>query len=254
MIEANNYKDLLNEEFLERVKRNPSYSKRAFAKLLGVSPGALSELLNGKRKLTSKSAQKISQALGYTRAEIEKLKEMVFQENEGIEVEATYSKNVQKLNSDFSFIISEWYCFGILNLINTKNFSWDHQWIAKRLGVSSFEVKIAIEKLVKAGLLNLKGRGYEIIHDVIETTKDIPSKAIRNFHKSMLEKSISALDEQKVEEREIAGVSFTIKNKDLEKIKKEIRDFQDYLSEKYNQNKNADDVYHLESAFIKISQ
>ncbi len=254
MIEANTYKDLLNEELLERVQKNPSYSKRAFAKLLGLSPGALSEILNGKRKLTQKAALKISKALGYTHAEIEKLKEMIFQENEGIEVEKQEAKKVKTLNSDYSFIISQWYCFGILNLVQTKNFRWDNSWIAKRLGISIFEVKMAIEKLVKAGLVNFSGKKYEIINDVIETTQDLPSKAIKSFHQSMLEKGISALHEQKVEEREISGVSFCIDSQDLKKIKNEIRDFQDYLSGKYNKNKNADDVYHLESVFIKVSQ
>lgn len=55
----------LRLEYQNRVLRNPKYSLRAFAKKLGISPGALSELLTGQRRLTPALAGRIAPALGW---------------------------------------------------------------------------------------------------------------------------------------------------------------------------------------------
>ncbi len=254
MYDIKTYKDLLNSEFLKRIKRNPQYSKRAFAKLLGVSAGALSEILSGKRKLTSKSAEKVAKALGYSNAEFERLKELVFQNNENIEIEPIESKKLESQNLDYSFVISNWYCFAILNLAKIKNFKWDISWIAKKLGVSEFEVNNAFEKLTSIGLLCPKGKKFEIKESLIETSTDVPSAAIKSYHKDILEKAIDAIELQKVEERDISGIGFSIDKKDLKNIKKEISDFQEYIAKKYNKDKKADEVYQLQMAFFKLTK
>lgn len=49
----------LIDYFENAKKRNPSFSLRAFAKLVGISPSLLSQILNGNRELTSSIAAKI---------------------------------------------------------------------------------------------------------------------------------------------------------------------------------------------------
>ena len=45
----------LKMELDSRIKKNPSYSLRSFAKSLNISHAALSQILNGKRNLTKKN-------------------------------------------------------------------------------------------------------------------------------------------------------------------------------------------------------
>ena len=57
MEQFDNYIDFLQVELKSALSFNPSFSQRAF-KLLGMSPGSLSEITAGKRKLTIKNALK----------------------------------------------------------------------------------------------------------------------------------------------------------------------------------------------------
>lgn len=54
----------LQDELSTRCARNPSYSLRSFAKLLEISPSALSALINGKRPLTNKTKERLGLKLG----------------------------------------------------------------------------------------------------------------------------------------------------------------------------------------------
>ena len=59
------YRDILQSELEERVKRNPSYSLRAFAQAIGLTPPHLSAILSGRKGLSGNSASKIADALGW---------------------------------------------------------------------------------------------------------------------------------------------------------------------------------------------
>jgi plasmid maintenance system antidote protein VapI len=58
-----NFKDLLKQELHQRMTKNPMYSIRSFAKALRIHPGTLSSYLNGKRKITIKSAAYLAERL-----------------------------------------------------------------------------------------------------------------------------------------------------------------------------------------------
>ncbi|MGZ3806814.1 MAG: helix-turn-helix transcriptional regulator, partial [Bacteriovorax sp.] len=54
---------LITHRFEEIRSRNSSFSLRAFAKNLGLSPASLSQILSGKRPLTLSTAKKICDSL-----------------------------------------------------------------------------------------------------------------------------------------------------------------------------------------------
>src|SRR5688572_26470320 len=58
------YQVLLKKELSLRCQRNPRYSVRAFARALAMSPGALSQILSGKRLPSYKTSLKITKSLG----------------------------------------------------------------------------------------------------------------------------------------------------------------------------------------------
>jgi hypothetical protein len=59
-----NFRNVLQEEFLKRTKKNPSFSIRAFAGQLEVEPSSLAQILSGKRKLTDKMCERLGSKLG----------------------------------------------------------------------------------------------------------------------------------------------------------------------------------------------
>jgi plasmid maintenance system antidote protein VapI len=61
--------EILRDVLEQKLKANSSYSSRAFARDLGVSPTYVSFLLNGKKKLTIKRALSVSQILKMTESQ-----------------------------------------------------------------------------------------------------------------------------------------------------------------------------------------
>lgn len=61
--------EILQHDYEERQKRNVRFSKRSYAKLLGLSSGRLVDLLNGKTALTEKAARLLISKLNLSPAD-----------------------------------------------------------------------------------------------------------------------------------------------------------------------------------------
>src|SRR5690606_9715440 len=59
----NDYVEMLNGELKRRVRVNPAYSLRSFARSLKIDPGNLSKILTAKAKLSRPAAYRIVDAL-----------------------------------------------------------------------------------------------------------------------------------------------------------------------------------------------
>src|SRR5687768_7986409 len=159
ILKTNSPKQFLIQELERRQKINPRYSLRAFAKHMGLSPGELSEILKGKRKLSIKSAVRVSKALGLNVTESKHLLNLAnLDKGEGLDILMSQGpKNQEALSADVFHVISDWYCFAILNLADTKDFSWNTSYIAKRLGLTLTQAQSALERLERVGLIkNIK--------------------------------------------------------------------------------------------------
>lgn len=63
MLPQPSLQNYLHKVFVSKRERNPSFSLRSFAKLIGTSPGTASDILAGKRRLTLTRAQEIAEKL-----------------------------------------------------------------------------------------------------------------------------------------------------------------------------------------------
>ncbi|MFK8139162.1 MAG: TIGR02147 family protein [Bdellovibrionales bacterium] len=255
VLESRSYLDFLNAELERRITQNRSYSLRAFARDLRLSPGELSEIIRGKRKLTTKASLKISNALGLSHIEEKHLIGLAL-EKESAQVLTKEELDREKkkvLNLEYFKVIENWYHFAILNLSECKNFKWNVKLIGKRLGLSTIEVKIAIDRLLKIGLLRYDRAKVYVVEDFVETPTDIPSSSVRTYHRQMIEKAKIALDEQRPEDRDISGIGFAVDPKQVPAMKREIREFQDTLIAKYSKGEKTE-VYQLETLLFKLSR
>ncbi|MCO4792152.1 MAG: TIGR02147 family protein [Bacteriovoracaceae bacterium] len=256
MVNETNYRHYLQGELVRRISANPRYSQRAFAKSLGLSPGELSEILSGKRRLTLKKAMKISKSMGLNSHETRHLLMLV--ENEVIDAETPSSSQDEvegrkNLEMDIFNIISEWYCFAILNLSECEGFIWSTTWIGRKLGISPLQVKVAIERMMRVGLIEETKDGLKSSEDFIFSPDGIPSQAIRNYHSAILKKATESLETQNLDEREITGLGFAVDPKHIPTIKKEIQEFRDMIAQKYSKGEKTV-IYQLELALFKLSE
>lgn len=251
MNKKTDYIDFLLSELANKTKVNPLYSQRAFAKFLGVSPGSLNEILKGKRKLSLKAAIKMSKKLQLSKVEIRDFLALV-DGNESGENAFESSLVEKQLSNDTFDVVSDWYCFAILSLADCQDFKWTELHISKRLGISLWQAKDAVNKLLRVGLIEKTKKGYRTSSDFVLSPDGVPSKAVRKFHHSILQKAQDALETQSVDEREISGVFMALDPKKLDKIKGEIDQFQNDIVEKYSKGKQLE-VYQFETALFRLS-
>lgn len=259
IFETDSVQSFLMSEFSRRVRMNPRYSLRAFSRALGMAPGALSEILRQRRLLSLKAATKVAKALGLNDLEAKRLFELADIDRRKSLGETQFPPAVpvaatqKKLDEDTFHLVSEWYHFAILNLIDCEGFQWKAAHIAKRLGISPAEAQLSMNLLLRLGLVKQKGGQMKGCEDYILSPSGIPSSAIRAYHRKMLEKAIQALDFQSLDEREMAGAGFALDPRHLPRIKREINEFQDQLIAKYSKGKKQE-VYFLELALFRITQ
>lgn len=257
LFEATSPQDFLLEEFNRRVRLNPRYSLRAFARSLGLSSGALSEILHRRRPITLKTATKLARALGLNATETKKLCDLVLADKGKAIAESDLppvpSPAQRQLDEDTFVLVSEWYHFAILNLMDCEGFRWDARKIAKQLGLSVAQAQMAMNLLLRLGLVKQEGRNFKCAQDFVLSPSGVPSHAVRKFHRQILEKAILALELQSVDERDITGVGFAVDPRKLPQIKREIAEFQEQLVAKYSTGKRHD-VYFLETALFRLTQ
>jgi len=248
-------RNFLLEELNRRTRSNPRYSVRAFARQLKLSPGELSEILRGVRKLSFKKAILVARALGLGAGETQHLVELVhLQDAAASPVGPAPTPAERQLTLDVFRVVSDWYCFAILNLADTEGFKFNAHWIAKRLGISPTEAGVALERLERVGLLERTGGKLHVCEDLVLSPSGIPSEAVRNYHRDILRKASEAIELQAVEDRDFNGIGFAVDPKYLPEMKKDVRDFQRKLIGKYSKRGRCTEVYHLETALFRLSQ
>lgn len=249
MLKFKNYRDYLKHVLTKRMEGNARYSQRAFARDLDLSPGELSEILNGKRPLSLKKAKKIGSKLGLSKIECQHFDLLV----SGKPPEEDLL-NKSLIDPHKFSVVSDWYHFAILCLADCKDFRWSFSWISKKLGLKMIQVKEAVQNLVQVGMVQRSSdqRSLHVVPDFFLSTEDIPSDAIREFHQQILNKAKESLATVAVDQREISGVGMAIDPEELPAMKKDIAAFQEMMIEKYY-SKNASMVYHLEVACIPLT-
>lgn len=159
--DVNATSNVLFSIFERKRKKNRSYSLRAFARDLKLSPGAISQILSGRRRLTFRTASQILRRSNLdtdSRTEIQSY----FLGNAGsviapgtIEFEQDDGRNYD-LSPDVFSVIADWYHYAILEMAAMENCEDDPKKLGARIGVSADRVKRAIDRLVSLGLLKKK--------------------------------------------------------------------------------------------------
>ena len=248
----NNHSQLWLENLIaEKIKKNPQFSLRAFARMVDVSPAVLSRILSGKRKLTFNLATRIADALVLGPVERETLYSFFL----GAPEEKTEEEKVQKeLSIDCFNAMKEWYHYGITQLLYIESFKEDSKWIAKMLSITELEAKMAIERLLRLEILDRdeNGKLYRTATH-LSTTTDIASAGIRHFQKQILEKSIESLEKDDVLERDITSITIAINEDRLAEAKLEIKKFRMKMAEFLGTGEKTR-VYNLGVHLIPLSK
>jgi uncharacterized protein (TIGR02147 family) len=223
------YREWLAEIYEQTRVRNKNYSLRAFAHRLGVSPGAMSQILSGKRALSYKTASRMAQKLQLPSQDRSALFESLTgnAKHLGCEIDVEYSR----LSSDIFEVISDWFYFPILCLVEISNGRIDFDQISRRLGIARELAVAAFFRLKRLGLLENDERGKYIPKKSLCTTNDIPDEAIRKYHSRVLHKADESLNKDDVAERSFSAMTIALNSADLPEAKAKIDKFRRHLAQ-----------------------
>jgi hypothetical protein len=150
---ANSFRLRLQAELARRCADNPQYSLRALALDLDTDHSTLSQMLRGKRALTAAAIEKLGARMSLDRATIDGY---VATEPRWSRNESAGEREIRQLACDTAELISDGAHYAILELTRLSTFRPDTRWIARVLGVTTDEVSIALQRLIRLGLLEMR--------------------------------------------------------------------------------------------------
>lgn len=253
--ESQSAAEFLTQELSARKQRNESYSLRAFARDLDMSPSRLSEILSGVHGVSEKTADKIAVALKMKPAARKFWKDLVVSQSaRSVKIRELAAKRVSEMRKAESFkglkeeqfrVISDWYHAAILELTQVKGFKSDVAWIAERLGINRVHAEQALERLKQLGLLRqtLEG-GWESNMEAYSAFSDMPSSAIRKFHRQILTLHMESLLEDPMHDREHFSMIMAVPRAKLPEFRQEMQAFMTQFWQRIEDDEK-DDLYSL---------
>jgi uncharacterized protein (TIGR02147 family) len=250
---AGDIPSLLRERFRAAVRRNPRFSLRAFAKQLGMDHSTLSQVLKSQRRLSARTLSAVGKRLGLAE-----------------ETVRAYSKNARKSHASadppkrprsyhfdldtFQFL-SVWYHYAILELIAVDGFKTDSRWIAKALGIGVDDVNIAIQRLLRLGLLEMQARDRWIDKsgDAEFHSAALSEAACNQMSQDLHELAISAIQTVPSQHRVHRQLVVAIASAKIPRLKMLADEFLSEVRELVAEGGTKDDVYQLEISFFPIT-
>jgi len=208
---ANDFRLFLQQELGRRCTRNPQYSLRAFAKFLAVDHATLSQWLRGRRRLTTKAIERLGGRLKLSAKSI-----AAYVANErllgGRDEAEPRRREVQQLASDTANLIADWYHYAILELVRLREFKADSRWIGRVLGISVDEVNVALQRLLRLGLLEMtdSGRWRDKSGDTTASIDEFTTVAIQRLFEQSRRLSLAALTAAPPELREHSSMTLAM--------------------------------------------
>lgn len=258
------YRMYLELEYQARSKRNASYSLRAFARDIGMSAPKLSQVLKGTCGLSTVSARRLAKRLPLSEIETEHFVALVGAEHNrsraGKEMARAVLENLETTKSDeldlerFR-IIADWFHFAILELCEVRGFRSNAGWIAKRLGISLRDAKVAILRLLDHGLLVETASGsLKPSTEHLATPSGIPSRELKNHHQQILTKAMQAVESVPVNERDFSATTLAIDSSQIAEAQEALREFRRRFCRELQARSPKDRVYCLSIQLFPIDQ
>jgi uncharacterized protein (TIGR02147 family) len=229
------------------------------------SPSILSMVLKGQRIPSEEMIDAMSQAWNLNASDREFFRLLVQierQKKKGKDPSDVTArlKKLSKNKGTFTFslnqfnLIRDWYYHVIKELVATPGFVEDPLWISRKLRkkVSPAQAKKALEVLLEMGILYRDAETGRLRTNVeyTESTRGLPSEAIRTHNTGMIQRALEAIQEQPLEKRHFNSLTLTVDAKRLPEIKEKLtKVMREFYAE--FESGQSDHVYQLNVQFFE---
>lgn len=239
-----NFATYLEKEFLERKKKNPAFSLRAFARLLEIDQSTLSKFFKGHRELSWTIRKQCLLKLGANDNLI----------NDFEEERRTLLSEYTQLEESFIAIMSEWKYWAILEYLKINNSPTEED-LTKRFLTSSIELKKIFHDLTKLGFIESEGKSYKLLKPNNSWSDGAKtSEARKSLQKQLSQLSYSAIEEFSIDSRYHGSLTVAVDKNKLPEIKEKIMNFQAELGQFIQKKSSLNEVYQLTVSFFPLSK
>jgi uncharacterized protein (TIGR02147 family) len=251
------FRVFLQEQLEERCRVNSQYSLRSFARSLGIGSSDLSKLIRLRRQLSDASLVKLANKLRLD-PEVTELYRASLRKSQNTKQKRAGAikapENFREVSLDAFRIVGDWYHFAILELMKVRGFRSESRWIARRLGLTTSEVNIAIQRLQQCGFLEIKPDGTWVDHagstsSISATYADV---AARRQQRQILEKAIYAVENIPMPHASQSSMLMAINKANLPAAREMIKDFRRKLCALLEEGTYKDDIYYLTVGLFPI--
>jgi uncharacterized protein (TIGR02147 family) len=252
------YQGILKQALAGRCERNPRYSLRAFARDLDLSPSYLCEILKGTHRLKSDTAKRLASKLALDRAEKVRFELLVRidSSSDGAERARLLLKlksldRVTHLDEKKFAVIGSWKDLAAMQAMFLKDQKPSIEWLATKLGQSVHWAEDCVRRLKDLALIETSSTRWIPTFANLSCESSIPSKVIRNFHKTLLRKAAKAIDGQ-IEERRNDALILAIKADQVKPAFERLKSFCQEFDQEFGATGDADKVYALAIQFFPL--
>lgn len=261
------FRKFLKDYYTDKKKQFPYFSYRYFCKKAGLtSPSHFPEIIEGKRKLTSKMLESFIKGMALTDSDARYFATLVSfnQSKNSIErqhlleqLRGLKRKVKQSLVSTDHFeYYSKWYNVVLRELACILDWKDDYEVLAKSIvpPIRKNEAKESIEFLLHAGFIEKRDDGrYYQVEPAITSGSEVCSLGIRAYNTFMAERAQSAIEEFPPTERDIQTLTIGISKEGYRLIKQEMQDFLSRVVRIVDEDKNVEQVYNVNVHLFPMS-
>lgn len=210
--------------FKDHKAKNSRYSMRSFAKKVGVSPGALSEIMQGKRRVAAQKAESIlSLALG-----------------DGPELLSAKARLGWTVKLDrqliqdhqMSFLI-DWVSHAVMGFFEIDDPKVTAQWISEKLDVPLDQIEERIERFIDQGFLYRAPKGRVKIKTLGKqwhVPANRPPELMAKFKEAQNKAALYALKKGNPQDSFFSSMTFLGGQEQIEMFQKEIMALYDRIA------------------------
>jgi uncharacterized protein (TIGR02147 family) len=259
------YSAFLQDFYTERRKKFPFFSYRFFGQKVGVDPGNLVKVLQGKRhlstagiesfikyaKFSGRETKYFETLVQFKKAKTEKDNKELFEKLLSIQRLDPY--RLEPMQYEF---YREWRHTAILALVNSTNFYGDFKELSERVQppITAKQAQESVELLLRLNLIRKDTTGKFLPTNTILTTGEKwKSMAIHQFQKQVMQLGLEALERFDPVERDISTVTIAVSPDDIEEIKRVTSEYRRTVLQIASASETGNRVYQLNIQVFPLS-
>ncbi|MGL1901136.1 MAG: TIGR02147 family protein [Fibrobacterales bacterium] len=266
-----NYADfrLYIKDYYEMMKKeNKKFSQRYFALKLGLkSHGFLSDIISGRRNISSKHLDGCVTALSFDKFEADYFENLVFfNQAKTVDEKNRYYKrllnnkkvNMNLINKNMYEYFSKWYHIAIREMLYYFPFDGNYRDLSKQLvpAITEKEAKESVELQQRLNIIseNEEGVFNQTSNTLTTGNETFHNLELENFQLETMELAKRALDTFPADQRDISTLSLSLSKKGFSKAKQVLQDTRKQLLKEAQSDSDEERVYQINFQLFPLSK